>query len=69
MGFTIGMTVAAACELIYWLTLKPFVKLMSSRWGNEITSTKWKFVYIISILLVFLSWAGFSAYYINFIMF
>ena len=28
MGCAIGMSVAAACEIIYWLTLKPVAKLM-----------------------------------------
>ena len=28
MGCAIGMSVAAACELIYWLTLKPVAKFM-----------------------------------------
>ena len=30
MGCAIGMSVAAACEIIYWLTLKPVAKLLAN---------------------------------------
>ena len=62
MGCAIGMSVAAACELIYWLTLKPLVKWMSSRGGNGITSSKCKYANKIIFTLVFLAWVGFSVY-------
>ena len=62
MGVAIGMSVAAACELIYWLTLKPLVKWMSSRGGNEITSSRCKCAYKIIFIMIFLGWVGFSVY-------
>ena len=65
MGVAIGMTVAAACELIYWLTFKPLVKWMSSRGGNELTSSKCKYANKILFTLVFLAWVGFSVYQFN----
>ena len=65
MGVAIGMTVAAACELIYWLTFKPIVKWMSSRGGNGITSSKCKYANKIIFTLVFLAWVGFSVYQFN----
>ena len=30
MECAIGMSVAAACEIIYWLTLKPVAKLLAN---------------------------------------
>ena len=30
MGCAIGMSVAAACEIIYWLTLKPVAKMLAN---------------------------------------
>ena len=65
MGCAIGMSVAAACELIYWLTLKPLVKWMSSRGGNEITSSKCKCAYKILFIMIFLALVGFSVYQFN----
>ena len=43
MGCAIGMSVAAACEIIYWLTLKPVVKLIAS--CNIPLSTRAKYIY------------------------
>ena len=62
MGCAIGMTVAAACEIIYWITLKPLVKWMAHKYGNRITSKKLKYVYTILFIAAFLSWVGFSVY-------
>ena len=61
MGCAIGMSVAAACEIIYWLTLKPLVKWMKAKKGNDI-SPKYKYLYISAFILAFLSWIGFSSY-------
>ena len=47
MGCAIGMSVAAACEIIYWLTLKPVVKLMV----NVTLTTRAKYIYKLSILI------------------
>ena len=60
MGCAIGMSVAAACELIYWLTLKPVAKMMVSY--NMNLSTRAKYIYNIIILMVFLAWCFFSFY-------
>ena len=37
MGCAIGMSVAAACELIYWITLKPIVKWINATKGNNLS--------------------------------
>ena len=60
MGCAIGMSVAAACELIYWLTLKPVAKLMVSY--NMTLSAKAKVIYNIIFLMVFLALCIFSYY-------
>ena len=60
MGCAIGMSVAAACELIYWLTLKPVVKLMISY--NVTLSANSKYIYNIVFLIVFLAFCTFSFY-------
>ena len=60
MGCAIGMSVAAACEIIYWLTLKPVAKFMVSY--NMNLSTRAKKVYKIIFLMVFLAWCTFSYY-------
>ena len=60
MGCAIGMSVAAACELIYWLTLKPVTKLMIS---YKITlSIRAKYLYNNVIILVFLALCTFTLY-------
>ena len=51
MGCAIGMSVAAACEIIYWLTLKPLVKWMKMKKGNQL-SPKYGNLYIIAFILV-----------------
>ena len=53
MGCAIGMSVAAACEIIYWLTLKPVAKLMVYYKVN--LSTRAKYVYKKIFLFAFLS--------------
>ena len=51
MGCAIGMSVAAACEIIYWLTLKPVAKLMA----NVTLTTRANYIYDKIVLLVFLA--------------
>ena len=58
MGCAIGMSVAAACEIIYWLTLKPVAKLMA----KVNLTAKAKYVYEKIFLLVFLSLFTFTFY-------
>ena len=60
MGCAIGMSIAAACELIYWLTLKPLAKWMVT---NDMNLTaRAKYVYKTTYVLVFLCWLSFSFY-------
>ena len=59
MGCAIGMSVAAACEIIYWLTLKPLVKWMKMKKGNQL-SPKYGNLYIIAFILVLLSLIAYS---------
>ena len=58
MGCAIGMSVAAACEIIYWLTLKPVAKLMA----NVTLTTRAKYLYEKIFLIVFLSLFTFTFY-------
>ena len=58
MGCAIGMSVAAACEIIYWLTLKPVAKLLA----NVTLPASAKYVYEKIFLLVLLSLLTFSFY-------
>ena len=58
MGCAIGMSVAAACEIIYWLMLKPVAKLMA----NVTLTTRAKYLYEKIFLIVFLSLFTFSFY-------
>merc|ERR1711981_963033 len=51
MGCAIGMSVSAACEIIYWLTLKPIAKLMA----NVTLSTRAQYVYDNIFILVLFS--------------
>ena len=60
MGCAIGMSVAAACEIIYWLTLKPVAKLMVYYSVN--LTPRAKYIYKKSFLLVLLSLFTFSFY-------
>ena len=59
MGCAIGMSVAAACEIIYWLTLKPVAKLMA----NVTLTSRGNYIYDKIVLLVFLSLVTFSFYH------
>ena len=59
MGCAIGMSVAAACEIIYWLTLKPVAKLMA----NVTLTARAKYLYKKIFLIVFLSLFTFSFYH------
>ena len=59
MGCAIGMSVAAACEIIYWLTLKPVAKLMA----NVTLTARAKYLYEKIFLIVFLSLFTFTFYY------
>ena len=58
MGCAIGMSVAAACEIIYWLTLKPVAKLMA----NVTLTTRAKYIYEKIFLFILLSLFTFSFY-------
>ena len=58
MGCAIGMSVAAACEIIYWLTLKPVAKLLA-----YVTLTaRAKYIYEKIFLLALLSLFTFTFY-------
>ena len=58
MGCAIGMSVAAACEIIYWLTLKPVAKLLAS-----VTPTaRAKYIYEKIFLLLLMSLLTFTFY-------
>merc|ERR1719433_1622388 len=54
MGCAIGMSVASACELIYWIILKPVTKLLISK--NVAISVKWKPYYTASLYVTFFIW-------------
>ena len=58
MGCAIGMSLAAACEIIYWLTLKPVAKLLT----NMTLTARAKYVYEKIFLLVLLSLFTFTFY-------
>ena len=55
MGCAIGMSVAAACEIIYWITLKPIVKWINATKGNYL-SPRSKLVYKITRIIILLLW-------------
>ena len=58
MGCAIGMSLAAACEIIYWLTLKPVAKLLAS-----VTPTaRAKYIYKKIFLLLLISLLTFTFY-------
>ena len=63
MGCAVGMTLAAAIELIYWLILKPLVKCLVSY--NVTLSAKSNLILKLVCLMLFLSWLMFSYYYFN----
>ena len=58
MGCAIGMSVAAACEIIYWLTLKPVAKLLA----NVTLTARSKYIYEKIFLLVLISLFTFIFY-------
>ena len=60
MGCAIGMSVAAACEIIYWLTLKPVAKLMV--YYNVNLTPRAKRLNKKIFLIIFLSLFTFSFY-------
>ena len=61
MGCAIGMSVAAACEIIYWITLKPLVKWMMATRLREV-SPKYKTLYYMSFIVIFLLCVAFWIY-------
>ena len=61
MGCAIGMSVAAACEIIYWITLKPIVKWINATRGNHL-SPRATVVYKITRNLILLFWVIFCVY-------
>ena len=58
MGCAIGMSVAAACEIIYWLTLKPVAKLLA----NVTLTARAKYIYQKIFLLLLFSLFTFTFY-------
>ena len=60
MGCAIGMSVAAACEIIYWLTIKPVAKLMV--YYNWTLSTRAKTIYNLTLLTLYIALCLFSFY-------
>ena len=63
MGCAIGMSVAAACEIIYWLILKPVAKLMV--YYNVTLSVRAKYVYNITLLMIFFALSLFGFHKFN----
>ena len=61
MGCAIGMSVAAACEIIYWITLKPIVKWMNATRGNHL-SPRARSIYKVTKILILLSWGIYCVY-------
>ena len=58
MGCAIGMSLAAACEIIYWLTLKPVAKLLA----NVTLTARAKYIYEKIFLLLLISLITFTFY-------
>ena len=58
MGCAIGMSLAAACEIIYWLTLKPVAKLLA----NLNLTARAKYIYEKIFLLLLISLITFTFY-------
>ena len=58
MGCAIGMSLAAACEIIYWLTLKPIAKLLA----NVTLTARAKYIYEKIFLLLLISLLTFTFY-------
>ena len=57
MGCAIGMSLAAACEIIYYLTLKPVAKLLA----NVTLTARAKYIYE-KIFLLLISLLTFTFY-------
>ena len=53
MGCAIGMSVAAACEIIYWLTLKPVAKLLAYVTLTARTKYIYEKIFLLSLLSLF----------------
>ena len=58
MGCAIGISLAAACEIIYWLTLKPVAKLLA----NVTLTGRAKYIYEKIFLLLLISLFTFTFY-------
>ena len=58
MACAIGLSLASACEIIYWLTLKPVAKLL----GNVTLTARAKYIYENIFLLLLLSLFTFTFY-------
>ena len=58
MGCAIGMSVAAASEIIYWLTLKPVAKLLA----NVTLTARAKYIYEKFFFLLLISLFTFTFY-------
>ena len=58
MGCAIGMSLAAACEIIYWLTLKPVAKLLA----NVTLTARAKYIYEKIFFLLLISLFTFTFY-------
>ena len=58
MGCAFGMSLAAACEIIYWLTLKPVAKLLA----NATLTGSAKYIYDKIFLSALLSLFTFTFY-------
>ena len=61
MACAIGMSVAAACEIIYWITLKPVVKWINATKGNHL-SPRAKIIYKLARNIILLSWMIYCVY-------
>ena len=61
MGCAIGMSLAAACEIFYWVMLKPVAKLLV----NVTLTTRAKHLYDVFFLIVFLSLLTFCLHYFH----
>ena len=61
MGCAIGMSVAAACEIIYWITLKPVVKWINATKGNNL-SPRSQCIYKLTRNIILLLWIIFCVY-------
>ena len=58
MACAIGLSLASACEIIYWLTLKPVAKLLA----NVTLTARAKYIYQKIFLLLLFSLFTFTFY-------